>query len=70
MFVCVTNITAKSMKMKGAENRHLSEPQKAHHTEQFVTMVNYCGCMLHGRVSSLVNVIMKARKQEGRIQKY
>jgi len=39
----------------GAEDRYLSEPQKAHLTGEFVIVANFGGHVLHHLASRLVN---------------
>ena len=53
-----TTITKK--KIKGAEDRYLSEPEKAHPTGQFIIMAKYGGHELHHLASRLANVIREA----------
>ena len=46
----------------GAEDRYLSEPQKAHHTGDFIIVVKFGGYALRHLASRLANVI----RQRGR----
>jgi len=52
--------TTDERKEYGAENRYLSEPQKAHLTGEFVNVAKFGGHALHHLASRLVNV---ARRQ-------
>ena len=51
-------------KEHGAEDRYLSEPQKAHPTGEFVIMAKFGGHDLRHLASRLVNVI----RQGGRLK--
>jgi len=58
-----TTITLQIRKEYGAEDRYLSEPQKAHLTGEFVIVAKFGGHVLHHLASRLANVI----RQGGRL---
>jgi len=56
--------TTDERKEYGAEDRYLSEPQKAHLTVEFVVVAKFGGHALHHLASRLVNVV----RQGGRLK--
>jgi len=51
-----------------AEDKYLSEPQKAHLTGEFVIVAKFGGHALHHVASRLVNVIRQGGRQGGRLK--
>jgi len=49
--------TTDERKEYGAEDRYLSEPQKAHLTGEFVIVAKFGGCALGNLASRLANVV-------------
>ena len=47
----------------GAEDRYLSEPQKAHLTGEFVIVAKFGGHLLHHLASRLANVVRQGGRQ-------
>jgi len=58
--------TADERKEYGAEDRYLSEPQKAHHTCEFIIVAKFGDHALRHLASRLANVI----RQGGRLKPY
>jgi len=48
----------------GAEDRYLSEPQKAHLTGQFIIVAKFGGHALHHLASRLANVVRQGGRQK------
>jgi len=58
--------TTDERKEYGAEDRYLSEPQKAHLTGDFVIVAKFGGRALNHLASRLANVVRQGGKQGGR----
>ena len=59
-----TNITKKDeKKVQSAEDRYLSEPEKAHPTGESVIVAKFGGYVLHHLASRLANVIRQGGRQ-------
>ena len=52
----------------GAEDRYLSEPQKAHLTGEFVIVAKFGGHTLHHLASRLANVVRQGGMQGGKLK--
>jgi len=60
--------TTDERKEYGAEDKYLSEPQKAHLTGEFIIVAKFGSHALHHLVSRLANVIRQGGRQGGRLK--
>jgi len=60
--------TTDERKEYGAEDRYLSEPQKAYLTGGFIIVAKFGGHALRHLASRLVNVIRQGGRQGGRLK--